>query len=198
MQQYPENSNTLGNRLASYVAAERKKVAIATCLIAIMGFMWVRLLTGKGEPAAASAATVGAALVQGDGKTPEVSIVYVQPPFIEGRNDTLTVDCFSPGDWGAFLSKDDTERPEYVGSQSPDRKVRDQAIRRIAESLRVQIMEIGTEPQAFVSDTLVKEGGTLDIATGDGDVTFKVLHIATQMVVLECEDMTFEIKLKDK
>jgi|GEM_PF-2988967 len=201
MQQDPENSSALGSRLTSYVAVERKKVIVAACLVTIMAIMWVRLLTGKGQPAAASAASAGAALRQLDEKALQVSVVYKEPPFIEGRNDALTGDCFSPGDWRAFLSKDSVGPQELVadyGQQSADQNVRNQMIRKIAEGLKLQIMEMGAEPQAFISDTLVKEGGKLTIAVGEASVEFQVLRITRSMVQLQCEGMQFEIKLNDR
>lgn len=198
MQQNTNTNNGLSGRIASLAAVERRKVVIAFCLIAVMAFMWIRLLTGKGEPAAASAATPGNALLQDKGKSIETGVVYCAPPFIEGRNDILTTDCFTASNWSAFFSKDDVERPEYTGSRSPDHTTREQAIKRIAENLRLQITEMGSEPKAFISDMFVKEGGTLNIAAADGEVIFQVIRITRQVVTLECEGMTFEIRLKDR
>jgi len=58
-----------------------------------MGIMWLRILTGKGQPAAATAATVVQTLPVEEKKSQTV-VTYVAPPFVEGRNDTLTTDCF--------------------------------------------------------------------------------------------------------
>ncbi len=79
-----------------------------------------------------------------------------------------------------------------------DDDVRRKTIRLIADGLKLQIMEIGTEPQAFVSDTLVKEGSTLTIAHGETAFEFAVIRVTRKTVDLKCEGMTFEIKLKEK
>jgi hypothetical protein len=193
MDQNPENRISLGSRLASYVAVERKKAITATCLVLIMGTMWVRLLTGHGEPPAAGAATVPA-LLQTQDTAPEISIAYKVLPFTAGRNDTLATDFFAPGDWTAFLSKDE-QKPVV---QTPAEEPRAKAIREIAAGLKLQITEMGTEPQAFISDSLVREASTITIVSGDDSFEFKVLRITRRTVQLQCEDMTFEVRLKDK
>jgi hypothetical protein len=199
MQQNPEHISSLGSRLASYLAVERKKAIVAACLIMVMGFMWIKLLTGKGEPAAAVAADYVQPL---PGSAPVDSvIIYGEPPFVAGRNDTLARDFFSPGDWQAFLIKSSSQQSSFVAigqTQIADDDIRSKTIRQIADGLKLQIMEIGTEPQAFVSDTLVKEGSTLTIAAGETAFDFKVLRVTRKSVELECDGMTFEIKLKEK
>ncbi|HSV27436.1 MAG TPA: hypothetical protein VLH60_06040 [Sedimentisphaerales bacterium] len=197
MQQDSGNSISIGDRLASYLAVERKKVAAATCLICIMAFMWVRLLTRTGEPAGASAAS-SAVLPQSPEKAEAISIVYTELPFVAGRNDALTVDCFSPGDWRTFFSQDRFGAMEHQSGESASGPARSRMIQRIAEGLKLQIVGIGSEPQAFISERLVREGSELNIATGDGEVIFRVLRITSRSVELECEGMTFEIKLDEK
>jgi len=49
------NSGNGANRLMSQLAAEKKKTVMALCLIAVMVFMWVKLL-GKKTPETAEAA----------------------------------------------------------------------------------------------------------------------------------------------
>jgi hypothetical protein len=200
MQQNPDNIANLGNRLASYVAVERRKVMVAVCLIVVMGIMWTKLLTGKGEPSSATAAT-NTAMPLAETKATALRITYKELPIVEGRNDTVAVDFFSPGDWRAFLSKDASEPlSSAAGSTkgSTGEDARSQAIREIAAGLRLQIMEIGSEPQAFISDNLVREGSELTIVAGESAFDFKVLRITRQMVELRCDDKTFEVRLKDK
>jgi hypothetical protein len=199
MQQNPGNSGSFGNRLASYVVVERKKSIVAACLIIVMGFMWIKLLTGKGQPASATAATGDATVSQAQVKPAASSVTYTKLPWVAGRNDTLANDFFSPGDWRAFFSSD-ADRQNYSvtgdGQQAGDD--RSQTIRKIAEGLKLQIVEIGTVPQAFISDTLVKEGGTLTIVAGEASFNFNVLSITKNMVTVKCENMTFEVKLKEQ
>jgi hypothetical protein len=200
MQQNPDNTANLGNRLASYVAVERRKVMVAVCLIIVMGIMWVKLLTGKGEPSAATAATI-AALPQTETKAAALRITYKELPIVKGRNDTVAVDFFSPGDWRAFLSKDASEQLSSAAGNTKgltDEDARSQAVREIAAGLRLQVTQTGPEPQAFISDKLVREGSEFTIVAGESTFDFKVLRITRQMVELRCENKTFEVRLKDK
>ena len=58
MQQNLKNNGQRANRLAGRFAAEKKKMVIALCLIALMVFMWVRVL-GKKGPQGAEASFMG-------------------------------------------------------------------------------------------------------------------------------------------
>jgi hypothetical protein len=200
MQQNPGNSGSFGNRLASYVAVERKKAIVAACLILIMGFMWIKLLTGKGQPTAAVADTADTTVAQVEARPAASNVTYTTLPLVAGRNDTLMNDFFSPGDWTAFFSSTGGQQSySTTGSgQQSGNELRSQTIRQIAEGLKLQIMEIGTEPQAFLSVTLVKEGSTLTIVAGETSFNFKVLSISRKMVTVTCENMTFEVKLKEQ
>jgi hypothetical protein len=163
-----------------------------------MSFMWIKLLTGKGEPTAAMAAADAGQMTSSS--TGETTAIYKEPPFVAGRNDTLASDFFSPGSWQAFLTKSSSGQLETVAAgqiQTAD-DIRKKTIRKIADGLKLQIVEIGTEPQAFVSDTLVKEGRTLTIVAGETSFEFKVLRVTHKSVELECEGSTFEIKLREK
>jgi hypothetical protein len=165
-----------------------------------MGFMWIKLLTGKGQPESAAAATGDTIVSQVEVKPAASSVTYTTLPWVAGRNDALTNDFFSPGDWRAFYSSDpDRQNYSAAGSkQQAGNELRSQTIRQIAEGLKLQIMEIGTEPQAFLSDTLVKKGSTLNIVAGETSFNFKVISITKKTVTVTCENMTFEVKLKEQ
>jgi hypothetical protein len=200
MQTNPASNSNLGNRLASYLAVKRKKAAVAVCLIAVMCFMWARLLMGTGEPASAAAATKTDAS-RPAGKAVPATIAYVAPPFVAGRNDTLKTDFFSPGDWRAFLSRDCGDNQGQVlerGEESAAGESRAAAIRRAAETLRLQIIETGSRPQAFISDTLVTEGSTFVVPVAEEHLEFRVLRLMPDGVKIQCENMTFEIRLKEQ
>jgi hypothetical protein len=199
MQSNSENTSGFGNRLASYLAVERKKAMVAGCLVLVMSFMWIKLLTGKGEPAMAAAA-IDNGQVTAVAPAAESVVSYKQPPIVAGRNDTVVRDYFSPGDWQAFLTKSSSEQSEVTGEHAGiiDDDIRGKTIRRIADGLKLQIMEIGTEPQAFVSDTLVKVGSRLTIAAGETAYEFKVLGVSRKSVQLECEGKVFDVKLKEQ
>jgi hypothetical protein len=201
MQPNPGNNISSGSRLASHFAVERKKAILAACLIGVMGFMWIRLLTGKGEPASAAAATQVIATQPGETKPSDILVTYTEPPMVAGRNDMLSGDFFSPGDWQAFLTKRSDSLTEAAASgqhQTRDEDVKSKKIRQIAEGLKLQIMEMGSEPQAFISDRLVKEGGKLTIVAGDAEYEFKVLRITRTTVELQCESTTFEMRIKEQ
>ena len=52
MKQNARNNSRGGNRFFSHLAAEKKKVALALCLISLMAFMWIKVLTKTSTQAA--------------------------------------------------------------------------------------------------------------------------------------------------
>jgi hypothetical protein len=106
------NAGGSANRLVSRLAAEKKKTVLALCLIALMAFMWVRVL-GRKTPAAADAASVAqrrGATAQTDS---QIKISFIELPKVTGRNDIMTRDFFDPVGWRGFTKDRDGRSISY-------------------------------------------------------------------------------------
>ena len=88
--------NLRSNKIVSRLAAEKKKTVCALCLIALMAFMWVRVLFKKG-PESVEATPTAKKLDS------EFKVSFVELPEVEGRNDVLTRDFFAANGWQNFI-----------------------------------------------------------------------------------------------
>ncbi len=168
-------------------AAEKKKTVMATCLIVLMLFMWVRVLTRSGPEKAS------AALSESSGQVESViEISYVDLPNISGRNDIIGRDFFKIDNWNDFSGgRFDVESYEVVTDDSQD----DQMITDyIAKALELEAVVMGDRPQAFINGMLVSAGDRIEIDQDANELIIEVTKIKGDQVVLEYDDL--EIKLK--
>lgn len=182
----PNNTNSGNslNRLAGHLAADKKKTVIAVCLIAVMAFMWLRVLSGK-SPQAADAALLAqqAAQVQSE---PELKVSFIELPNIQGRNDVLTRDFFVLGDKGF-----DTGAGANVVSGNDS----EEKMRQVADKLRLEAIVLGENPQAFINDQLLRSGDKLTVTVGVNTYECQIVEIEEDMVLIKCEEAELELKL---
>ena len=98
------NRGGLVKGLFGPLMAEKKKVVVASCLIAVMAIMWVRVLT-KQAPQAAEAALTTEKLNEIGSSNQELKVSFIELPQVAGRNDVITRDFFASDDWRQFDSK---------------------------------------------------------------------------------------------
>ena len=171
------------NRVFSRLAAEKKKSIVALCLIALMGFMWVRVLLRK-TPKSAEAA-VGQEEVKSS--TSELKISFIELPEVAGRNDALTRDFFAANDWQSFMSGGEVN----VVSRDGDEEI----IKRVAEKLKLEAITLGKNPQAFINDKLLAVGDKLLVAEGADTYECEVVGIEEKTVFIRCGEMEITLKL---
>ena len=90
------------NQLLSRLAAEKKKTVLALGLIALMAFMWVRVL-GKKTPATANAASTAPQADLNGQSNSQIQVSFIELPQVPGRNDVMTRDFFDPVGWHGFI-----------------------------------------------------------------------------------------------
>jgi hypothetical protein len=173
------------------LAAEKKKTVTALCLIALMVFMWARVL-GKKTPATTEAAP------RQKGVDPDTSesnsqlkISFIELPKVPGRNDALTRDFFAANGWQDFLdgvgSNKDVKVVEGDGSGEIGR--------RVAEKLRLEVIVMGKNPRAFINDKLLAVGDKL-LVTNDGvQYECEVVGIDEETVLIRCGETEITLKL---
>ena len=101
MKQKIRNGGNGPNRLVRRLAAEKKKGVMALCLIGVMAFMWVRVLSKKTPQSAGAAMMTQEAMSEQSNS--ETKISFIELPNVKGRNDVLTRDFFAVDDWQRFF-----------------------------------------------------------------------------------------------
>jgi len=175
------------NRVFSRLAAEKKKSIVALCLIALMGFMWVRVLLRK-TPESAEASVGQEEVKPGRlGSNSQLKISFIELPKVAGRNDALTRDFFAADDWQSFMSGGEVN----VVSRNGDEEI----VKRVAEKLKLEAIGLGENPQAFINDKLLSVGDKLLVAEGADTYECEVVGIEEKMVFIRCGEAEITLRL---
>lgn len=186
------NSGDRVNRFVSQLAAEKKKTVCALCLIGLMVFMWVRVLSKRGPQGAQAALMVRQPA--GSQSNSESRISFIELPEIKARNDVLTRDFFAANGWRDFLG--DGRGLTNVGelgvvSGDGGREVG----RRVVEKLELEAIMSGENPQVFINDVLLSVGDKLPVRDGDNTYECEVIAIEANRVFIRCGQAEIQLKL---
>lgn len=190
------NSNPY-NGIFNQLAASKKKAAVAGCLIALMAFMWLRVIRKK-TPQPAQATLLAQAGPHTSNAEPTLKISFIQLPNLPGRNDSITRDFFDSHDWRHFIKnakKRKTTGPEEVNNSSYGD--REKITKRIAEKLKLQAIAFGSNPQAFINDKPLSIGDKLLIADAAENRICEVVAIQKQSVSIRCAEVEITLKLEE-
>ena len=194
------NMSGLG-RLISQMSVEKNKTMIAFSLVAVMGLLWVRVLTG-GKNTKGARAKLGqmqtAMAVQTE--PPRPKLVYVELPNVKGRNDVLIRDFFALSEWKAYIENNGGGDPfgkkvSMTGGTAGQGHFDRDAILKVAQSLRLTVIEVGERPHAFINDKLLTIGEKLLVEDEGILYEFKIANIQGNKVLLTCQGVDIEIKL---
>jgi hypothetical protein len=168
---------------------DKKKGAIAIGLILIMIFMWVRLIAKKSP----SAAKASQNIVQSNNQEQEVaepksSLEFVELPFSEDRHDAITRDIFVL-DSARLTSKQ--QASVIVGDSS------DKNMSRVVKLLKLEAIELGEHPNAFINDQLCSVGDELKIKDGANEYVFEILKIEEKKVFVKFGETEIVLKFED-
>ncbi len=193
MQQNLKNHAQLVSKLAGRFAAEKKKMVIALGLIALMVFMWVRVL-GKKGPQGAEASFMGQ-MADTAKAVSQLKISFIKLPHIEGRHDSLTRDFSVVESWRDFIdgpseSSSDSEEVNVVA-----KKGFEEVAKLVAEKLKLEVIELGSVPQAFISGKILTKGDKLEVSDGVKKYQCEVLKIEKNSVCFRCGSAEVELKL---
>ncbi len=166
---------------------DRRKVVFAACLVTLMGLMWMRVFFKKGPTTAA--AESGATQPQTSPVPVPADVAYVLLPKVPGRNDGITRDIFAAA-WDALGPHAQTGPLGVVA------EVENQAaIRRLAETLRLEAIGLGQKPQALINGKLLSHGDRFTIGEGRSRFECEVTAIADSSVTLACANARITLKL---
>lgn len=177
-----------GNKFSGLLAAGKKKVVMAGCLILVMAFMWVRMFSKKGPESTAAAVPGQKAQADASADNSELRISFVELPQVEGRHDVLTRDFFAAA--GADL--DGTEETNILLEHSSE-----QYVRKVAANLKLEAIGLGRNPQAFINGKLLSVGHKLLIEDGAGTYECEVVRIEEKMVLMRYGEAEIQLKLSD-
>jgi hypothetical protein len=198
MEQGFKNSSNAAGRVFNQLAAEKKKTIMALCLVALMVFMWVRTLSKK-TPNTATAAVVTQPSETDIAKSDsQLNISFVKLPNIKGRNDILTRDFFASNDWQGFIKEG-----EYEGSGSSGKVDvvsgggSGEVVKSAAERLKLEAIESGENPQAFINGKLLSAGDKLSVADAKSgkEYEFEVIKIEQNVVFLKSGKIEVKLEL---
>ncbi len=196
MRQKVTNHGGMAKGFIGQLVAEKKKAVMASCLIVLMAFMWVRVLTKK-APEASEAALTTDQLNFEDEANQELNVSFIELPKVEGRNDVITRDFFASNGWRHFgIGKDRNlaviEEVNVVSGNGNE-----EVIRKVAEKLKLEaIVVLSSNPRALVNNKLVSVGDMVLISDGIDKYECEVIEIKENMVVIKCRDAEVTLKFK--
>lgn len=194
MRQNTRNNSRVGNRLFNHLAVEKKKTALALCLITLMAFMWVRVLT-RTEPQAAEAGSMTEQMDVETQSESELKISFIQLPQVEGRNDVIARDFFASDGWQDFVDgkgrKSAGVEEVDIVSKNGDQEV----IRKVAEKLKLEAIVSSENPLAFINDKVLRVGDKLLVFDGVDKYECEVVEIKENTVVMRCREARITLKL---
>jgi hypothetical protein len=177
------------------LAAEKKKAALALGLIALMAFMWVRVL-GRKTPATADAASM---VQQGDlnGQCDsQIKISFIELAKVPGRNDVITRDFFDPVGWRGFVKDGKTQNQAANEVDHVSTDASGEVITRIARKLQLEAIVLGENPQAFINDKLLSVGEKLPVRDRVNTYECEVVEIQERKVLIRCREAQIELELR--
>jgi hypothetical protein len=188
------NNGNGANKFVSRLAAEKKKTVCALCLIGLMVFMWVRVLS-KRTPQGAEAALIVRQPPAGQLNS-ELKVAFIELPEIKGRNDVLTRDFFAANGWRGFLG--DGRGLTNVGESGVVSGDSGKEVgKRVAEKLKLEAIMSGENPQAFINDVLLSVGDKLPLRDRDNTYECEVVGIEADRVFIRCGQTEIQLKLAE-
>ena len=194
MRQNAGNNSRGANRYINLLAAEKKKAVLALCLIVLMAFMWIKVLT-KTSPKAANAELITELInnMETQSET-ELKISFIELPRVSGRNDVVTRDFFASNGWQDFVDgwgpKVGVEEIDIV-SKDDDQEV----IRRVAENLKLEAIVSSKIPLAFINNEVLRVGDKLFVSDGIDRYECEVVEIKENIVVMSCKESKITLKM---
>ena len=188
-----KNNGNGTTRLFSRLAEEKKKSIMAVCLILIMAFMWVRVVTKKTSPAAGAPVVDEAAANEESDSQPRVS--FIELPRIAGRNDVITRDFFAANGWKKF---DRDKEANTIGTEEVNDLKTDgseKVVERVTAKLKLGVIETGLSPYVYINDELLSIGDRLRVRDNGNTYDCEVTKIGANEVSLKLEDTEIVLKL---
>jgi hypothetical protein len=188
------NGLSQARRVLDRLAVDRKRTAIATCLLAVMAFMWVRVFLNR-KPSPAAADTPTAQAQPRSAKAPK-TVCYLKLPNTPGRNDYINRDFFAARDWECFRQSPGSPQRNPDAQTSVTALNHDQeVVARFGLKLQLGAVLRDGNPRAFINDQLLRMGDRLTVRDGQDTCEFEVLRIYDDSVLVGCNGTELTLKL---
>jgi hypothetical protein len=194
MRQKAKHNSGESRWLYSRLVAEKKRTVMALCLVAVMVFMWVRVLTKK-APKAADAALVTNQTSIDDESEVELNISYVQLPKVAGRDDVVTRDFFASKGWRAFVDAQGRNSAGGGEVNIVSKGGSEELIRAVAEKLKLEAIGLGMSPHALINNEMLSVGDKILIHDVVGVYECEVVEIREDAVVIRGQEAEITLKL---
>ena len=194
MRQNMTNNSTGARKVLERLAEEKKKSAAALCLIAVMAFMWIRVLTNK-TPQGAEAAPVTEQSSTENPPNEKYRVSFVELPKVAGRNDVIVRDFFASDGWRHFVDgqgrkPDGIEEVSVVSTNGNE-----EVIKNVAKKLKLEATMVSTNPLAFVNGQVRRIGDKMLVTDGTQRYECEVVKIEDNTVVIKCGEAEITLKL---
>jgi hypothetical protein len=195
MRQNIKNSGNQANRLFGRLAAEKKKTVTALCLIAVMAFMWIRVLSRNSPEIAQAAPAQKKSDEDISESNSELKISFIGLPKVTGRNDILTRDIFAAGGWQNFIRN--KERKNGAGTEVSviSKGGNEEVVRRIADNLILEVISLDENPQVFINGKVRSVGDKLLVRDGVNTYECEVAGIEENVVLIKYGEAQITLKL---
>jgi preprotein translocase subunit YajC len=194
MRQKVTNHSGLARGLMGQLAAEKKKAVTTLCLILVMAFMWLRVLT-KNAPEASQASLITGQLNSQDQVSQELNVSFIELPKVAGRNDVITRDFFTSNGW-RYFGNGQKEKAVIEEVNIVSKNGNEEVIRKVAEKLKLEAtVVLGTNPRAYINDKVVSVGDKVLIRDGIDTYECEVIEIKENTVVIKCREAEVTLKL---
>lgn len=195
MKQKAENNNNRTNKFVAKLIAEKKKFVLALCLISLMVFMWIKVLAKK-APQAAEAVVMTQQENSKNKTNSQSKISFTELPKVPGRNDQITKDFFNSNNWWAYIRNNEGENSITSNAISVTSKDgRKDALINLAGRLKLEAIELGDNPRAFINGKLLSVGDKLSLRSGTDTYEFEVIRIEKETVYVKYAEVEITLRL---
>ena len=195
MRQKVTNHGGMARGLLSQLAAEKKKAVTALCLILVMAFMWIRVLTNKTPQASQASLTVDQSGLESQ-EQQKLNVSFIELPQRAGRNDVINRDFFTSKGWRQFGSGKERNLAVIEEVNVVSQNGNEEVFKKVAEKLNLEaIVVLGNKPRACINNKVVAVGDIVPIRDGSDTYECEVIEIKENTVVIKCRDAEVTLKL---
>lgn len=174
------------------------KTIAAVVLAVLMGLLWLRVLTrGKAGPASVQAAD--GAVDSAARATTTLQIEPVALPMIEGRNDTLERDFFSPDNWPAFGRPGNVSiTPSGLSEQERQEQRRAAVFEELAKTLKLDAILHGGDgmpARVCIDGKVLTQGQSLILKRDTNSYELTLSKVSENQVVLTWRDRSLVLNM---
>ena len=192
------NNNMRKPGIRGQAAANRRKVFIATILVVVMAFMWIRVfMSDKVGPENANASQEEMVESENVVQSDKVVLKYCELPVIQGRHDCLANELFGSKKW-CQSAEQAGDGNIAVTSEGSDGLMHKDLLAEIAKEIKIDAILVGqsrSDSEVFMKDKILRAGSSFDVTHKGQQYTLTVDEIHKDKVVLKWNELTVAIRM---